>query len=338
MYIATLLTDVVGIWRHRTPLHETGFPDVADAPPDTRRLIRNRRYCQVLSKRNDMPLDNISIRCAWKAVRHEMALVPGGEVQRMRDVITSSGVGIELISIRDQAANVNSFYLDRDCVTNADFARFVQDTGYGCADHWPESVLPNVLQFVDKTGQPGPKFWSNSKPPANKQDHPVVGISWYEANAYATWAGKRLPSSDEWQRAGTWPHAHTGDGNQWRYPWGNSFDPAKANLWASGCGGTVPVRAFEGGSMPNGVRQLIGNVWEWGDTQFFPEGEDGVSMLDTQTMAEIRGGAFDTYFPTQASCQFRTGQPLLYRGASVGFRCCVGIEELSDALDSAATF
>ena len=338
MSIASLLTDVVGILRHRTPLQSAGFPDVAEAPPDTRRLIRNRRYCHVLSKRNDIPLDTASIRCAWKALRHEMALVPGGEVQRARDVIISTTVGPELTSVRDNAVNVDSFYIDRNCVTNADYLRFVQDNGYGNADYWPESILPNVLQFVDKTGQPGPKFWSNGNSPVDKENHPVVGICWYEANAYATWAGKRLPSSDEWQRAGTWPHAHTGDGNQRRYPWGNSFDPSKANLWVSGLGSTVAVNAFEAGWTPNGVRQLIGNVWEWGDTQFSPEGSDGTAILDTQTMAEIRGGAFDTYFPTQASCQFRTGQPLLYRGSSVGFRCSVGMEELSEITDTSTEF
>ena len=150
--------------------------------------------------------------------------------------------------------------------------------------------------------------------PENRLDHPVVGICWYEANAYANWAGKRLPSTEEWQRAGTWAKGHSGNTFELRYPWGNAFDPSKANTWASGYGVTVPVQAFKLGNTPNGVRQLIGNVWEWVDTQFLPSTEEGVSILLEETMAEIRGGAFDTYFHSQATCQFRSGQPLFVRG------------------------
>lgn len=334
MTIATLFTDVVGLLRQRVPNPSCRFPDITEAPPDTRRLIRNRRYCYVLSTANAISLDPVSLRCGWIAMQHEMAIVPGGEVRCVQDVYYSSNSGIQSSSLADRPISVESFYIDRDCVTNFDFAKFVEDGGYGNADFWPESVLPNVLQFVDTTGQSGPKFWENGKPSPNKLNHPVVGVSWYEANAYATWAGKRLPSSAEWQRAGTWPQSHHGDGIEWRYPWGNAFDPARANLWASGHDSTVSVNSFVGGSTPNGVRQLIGNVWEWGDTQFFPQCDDGVSVLMDQTMAEIRGGAFDTYFPTQACCQFRSGQTLLFRGENVGFRCCVSGSELVETFCS----
>jgi len=333
--LATFFTDAVAIWRHRAPEEiDRGFPDVAEAPPDTRRLIRDRRYCRVLSNINDMPLDNVSLACAWKALQHEMALVPGGEVCRIGDVIITTRAGFEVAPSPDQLAYVQSFYLDRDCVSNADFARFVLAGGYADPELWPEVVLPNVLQFTDSTGQPGPRFWTDGNPPPDKLDHPVVGISWYEANAFATWTGKRLPSTDEWQRAGTWPQGHCGDGSEMRYPWGNAFDPSKANVWTSGHRDTVAVHRYEVGRTPNGVRQLVGNVWEWVDTQFYPSTTEGVSMILKQTMAEIRGGAFDTYFPTQASCQFRTGQPLLFRGANVGFRCCVSVHTLPGASDT----
>lgn len=332
MSLATFITDAVGMWRQRpaTPVvlpeeNAAAFPDVSDAPPDSRRLIRDRRYCRVLVSLGDMPFDELSIRCAWKALEYDMALVPGGEVCLISDVVICEGNGFELAADPDELVMVESIYLDRDCVTNADFARFVQADGYSDPNHWPEEVLPNVLQFVDRTGQSGPSFWSNGEPPADVLDHPVVGISWYEANAYATWVGKRLPSTDEWQRAGTWPKGHSGDGSEQRYPWGNAFDPSKANIWASGAGGTLPVGDLETGNTPNGVRQLVGNVWEWVDAQFYPACESGVSVTLEQTMAEIRGGAFDTYFHSQATCQFRTGQPLLFRGSNVGFRCCVSV-------------
>ena len=127
---------------------------------------------------------------------------------------------------------------------------------------------------------------------------------------------------------------HAGDVTNQRYPWGNAFDPRKANTWDSGIGDTVAVAALTAGSTPNGVRQLIGNVWEWVDAQFHPNAETGVSVTLDQTMAEIRGGAFDTYFHSQATCQFRTGQPLLFRGPNVGFRCCVSGNTLTSPEDS----
>ncbi len=331
MSIASLITDAVYMWKHRAVLpvsDDNGFPDVADAPPDTRRLIRNRRYCRVLSNRSDIPFDDVSIAFAWKAVEHDMALIPGGEICLVSDTIVATPGGFELAMNPDELISVESLYLDRDCVTNADYARFVQSDGYGNANYWPEEVLPNVLQFNDSTGQPGPRYWSHGNPPPNKLDHPVVGICWYEANAYATWVGKRLPSTDEWQRAGTWPKGHSGDGTEMRYPWGNAFDPSKANTWAGGRRDTVPVNSLAAGKTPNGVRQLIGNVWEWVDAQFYPNTESGVSIVLDQTMAEIRGGAFDTYFHSQTTCQFRTGQPLLFRGPNVGFRCCVSANAL----------
>jgi iron(II)-dependent oxidoreductase len=333
--LTTFLTDAVGLWKQRPAIEVERSvkvplaPDVTDAPPDTRRLIRNRQYCRVLSNESSMSFDKLSVECAWKSMEQEMALVPRGEICLISDVVISTPSGFEVVSSPDEMVPVDSFYLDRDCVTNADYLKFVQAGGYSDPQYWPEEVLPNVLQFLDATGCPGPKAWVEGMPPAARLDHPVVGVCWYEANAYATWVGKRLPSTEEWQRAGTWPKGHSGNTFELRYPWGNAFDPAKANVWASGHGSTVPVDALRLGSTPNGVRQLIGNVWEWVDTQFFPNTEEGVTILLEETMAEIRGGAFDTYFHSQATCQFRTGQALLFRGANIGFRCCISANVLT---------
>jgi iron(II)-dependent oxidoreductase len=237
---------------------------------------------------------------------------------------------LEIVPRAGEPTTVEPVYLDRDCVTNADYAKFVKAGGYENSHFWPEGVLANVLQFVDNTGNPGPKHWSGGQPPRELIDHPVVGISWYEANAYATWAGKRLPTSEEWQRAGTWPKSGGGSATELRYPWGNGFDPFKANTWACGAHRTFPVDGFADGNTPNGIRQLIGNVWEWVDAEFQPPAQEGASVHLAEKMAEVRGGAFDTYFHSQATCQFRTGQPLLFRGANVGFRCCISESALAE--------
>lgn len=336
MSIATLLNDTVSILKHRGSARAnrgSGQIDLTSLPPDARRLIRDRRYCRILPASGEMPYDEASIACAWQAVEREMAMVPSGVVRLSIDSVSSDNAGLELAPHRSEPIKVESLYLDRDCVTHADFAKFVDAGGYGNPHYWPAEVLPNVLQFTDCTGHPGPKFWTNGRPPSDRLDHPVVGVCWYEANAFSSWAGKRLPTAEEWQRAGTWHQGHSVDGSEQRYPWGNSFDPSKANLWAKGTGGTVPVHAFASGCTPNGVRQLVGNVWEWVNSTFSPEaGEQAIAMLE-QTMAEIRGGAFDTYFHSQATCQFRTGQPLLFRGSNVGFRCCVRASAMPSPTD-----
>ncbi len=332
MSIATMFSATLGKWAGREPTppctRDSKFPDVAAAPLDSRRLIRDRRYCHILSKYVELEFDSVSTACAWRAFQHEMAYVPGGPVRLMHDVAIEQDRRYSLSQCAGEPVLVEPFFIDRDCITNADYARFVQAGGYEIPQLWPADTLAWVLQFVDRTGHTGPKFWTNGKPPSDKLDHPVVGICWYEASAYARWAGKRLPTSAEWQRAGTWPQNRAGGAAEQRYPWGNAFERTRANLWKHSHCATVAVDAINEGNTPNGVRQLIGNVWEWLDERFSPATDGQVTLMLEETMAEIRGGAFDTYFTSQANCQFRTGHPLLNRPANVGFRCCISTNDL----------
>ncbi len=336
MSITTIVSSAFGKWtgRHTAQIatRDSTFPNVSEAPLDSRRLIRDRRYCQILATEGEQKFDELSTQCAWRALQHEMAFVPGGSVRLLVDDLVEEDRRYYLRSTASRQAAVEPFFIDRDCITNADFARFVQAGGYELPQYWPQDILPLVLQFVDRTGHTGPRCWSDGKPPDDKAEHPVVGICWYEANAFAKWVGKRLPTSAEWQRAGTWPQSQVGGNSEQRYPWGNAFERSRANLWSHECCHTIAVDALDKGNTPNGVRQLIGNVWEWIDTLYCPASAGPVQVILSEAMAEVRGGAFDTYFASQASCQFRTGQPILSRPSNVGFRCCVGPQEINSLM------
>jgi formylglycine-generating enzyme required for sulfatase activity len=269
---------------------------------------------------------------AWRKLEESMALVPRGEV-RMFPLIASEPGGSQTDAV---AVSVESFYVDRLAVTNDEFRQFVDDDGYNREEFWPPETLSYLLQFIDESGTPGPKFWKAGKPPAGKGNHPVAGVSWYEARAFAQWAGKQLPTSAQWQQAACWFTTNDGPRGT-NFPWGNVFNPEFTNTWHSGRGETVAADSYDDGATPNGVYQLIGNVWEWTACLLgVSTDENGNRLVIEHPMAELRGGAFDTYFETQATCQFRTGQRLVYRGPNVGFRCCVLADDLPPPPDPSA--
>ena len=218
----------------------------------TSRLIAQDRYAFVLLKEAVGQITDEDARAAWQSLNSQMALIPAGNVP----LILCDG---SLASV-----DLEGFYLDRCAVTNRQYQRFVQAGGYDDLEIWPPEVWPSVARFTDRSGSPGPRDWENGKFPAGLAEHPVVGVCWYEAVAYARWVGKRLPTAAEWQKAGGWPEQLSG-GMCNRYPWGNMFEPARTNLSASGVGQTVPVREYPTGATPNGIYQMTGNVWEWLD-------------------------------------------------------------------------
>jgi len=128
---------------------------------------------------------------------------------------------------------LDAFYIDRCPVTNAEYKK-----------------------FVDATRHRAPKHWKNGRIPNGKEDHPVVNVSWDNASIYARWAGKRLPTEAEWEKAarGT---------DQRKYPWGNSLDGDLFSSSEAGRGDTTAVGSYPGGASPYGVLDMAGNVWEW---------------------------------------------------------------------------
>ena len=297
----------------------SGLPSMrltGSAQTDARKLT----FCRMLSGIDGQPSKGETKRM-WSFMEKHMALVPAGSVPMIPASLQPDPDETEGRQKRRlELFDVEGFYVDRTAVTNAEFAVFVHSGGYSDMSLWCNVVLPFVPQFVDQTGKPGPRFWSDGRPPRDLLNHPVTGVCWYEADAYARWSGKSLPAPVQWQQAATW---HTGGNGRYSmkmFPWGDLFDVRRANVWASGNGETVPVDKYYDGSTPNGVYQMVGNVWEWLDCGFVSEDLPGEA---TGGLCEIRGGAFDTYFHRQVSCQFRTGQPRLARTNNTGFRCVI---------------
>jgi iron(II)-dependent oxidoreductase len=322
--------------------HVTAPPEPTKPPPEptdpsdvgalVERMLAQARYALLLRPQIARTLNDEQLDQARAALEDGMALVPDGEVVlgRIDEALDDGRLDDEEIAAHEgRVVRVDHFFLDRYPVTNRQFYQFVVAGGYGQIALWDEKIWPAVLDFVDQTGQPGPRFWKDGRYPSGREDHPVVGVSWYEAVAYARWLGKRLPTDAEWVKAGSWPVSLSPDARvQRKYPWGDTIDRTRANLWGSGPEGTVPVDEFPEGVSVGGVYQLIGNVWEWTRADFAASDPLHRDLVLDIPMKSIRGGAFDTYFDNQATCQFQSGEAAIARKRNVGFRCAVGACDL----------
>jgi hypothetical protein len=159
---------------------------------------------------------------------------------------------------------VPAFLIDQNEVTNEAFMAFVADGGYRNADLWPDTLvlagrrLPwraAMAALVDRTGLPGPRNWTGGTAPDGRARHPVTGISWYEAAAFAKWSGKSLPTLAEWWRAAL------GDSDT-PYPWGSDHQTIDERSNFSMMG-TTEVASLRTGTSPFGANDMAGNVREW---------------------------------------------------------------------------
>lgn len=172
---------------------------------------------------------------------------------------------------------VAPFHIDTTPVTNAAYQAFIEDGGYDDPRWWTAEGWAHVRRnsvtaplFWHRDGTSGAGRWLRRRfgvtevvPP----DEPVLHVCWYEADAYARWAGRRLPTEAEWEKAAR--HDPAGDRSA-RYPWGDAEPgPQHANLGQRHLR-PAPAGSYPAGESPLGVRQLIGDVWEWTSSDFLP--------------------------------------------------------------------
>jgi gamma-glutamyl hercynylcysteine S-oxide synthase len=228
----------------------------------------------------------------------------------------------------------DGFWIDRTAVSNARYAAFLEEVGSSSAFAHPDE--PPGKDYT-------PAHWDD--PRFNRPDHPVVGCDWYDAYAFAAWAGGQLPSETQWEKA-----ARGADGRL--YPWGNDWDGAHANyvgrvaggepcsmaeleelLFSYGCEPPaeplMPVDALPEGASPYGLLQMSGNVWEMTRTNYFTRADMAPFFQRHQPFEfshrpeafyVIRGGTWTSPHVCLRT-DFRGKDLLTDRHFEIGFRC-----------------
>jgi len=222
----------------------------------------------------------------------EMVLIPAGEFL----------MGMDRSDPAEGPAHkvyLDTYWIDRYEVTNGQYMKFMEETR-----HAP------------------PACWGSPK--LNEPDQPVVGVSWEEAASYARWAGKRLPTEAEWEKA-----ARGGGrrGETQVYPWGNRWDEKKANTGEAVLGRTTGVRALPEGASPFGVLNMAGNAAEWVADWYAPDyytrsPKENPKGPEQGTWKVVRGGG---WWCKSEHCQVTDRRKELptTRTSSIGFRCAM---------------
>lgn len=232
-----------------------------------------------------------------------MVLIPAGEF--IRGIDEDDPLGFVWASPKTDLY-LPDFYIDKYEVTNSEYKGFVEATGHR-------------VPFDDRYDTI--YDWIDGKYTENLDDHPVTLVDWDDATAYCQWAGKRLPTEAEWEKA-----ARGTDGRLW--PWGNEYDRFKANTIEFNVKMTMPVGTFPEGASPYGLMDMAGNLFEW--TGDWYKGYPGTKREHPdygELYRVTRGGTWTSPADPYGYTMTRTAQPMDYKHRSLGFRCAMSPEK-----------
>ena len=245
------------------------------------------------------------------AVPPRMVLVPGGDYRL-----------ISWSRPTDRRVRLDDYFIDKYEVSNQEYKEFINAGGYVKREFWKHPFVKDgrtipwdvaMAALVDRTGLPGPRTWSNQSFPEGTADHPVAAVTWYEADAYAAFRGKRLPTIFQWEKAARNGYAPSAGVSA--MPWGAFYPGNPLKDRANFGTGPLPTTTGEFGISTFGAYNMAGNVAEWTSN----DSSDG--FLAT-------GGAWGD--PTYTFSQFG-GRPGFFTSEKLGFRCVrTAIESAGD--------
>lgn len=258
---------------------------------------------------------------------HEMITVPAGPFEMGSVWDDTFAYDNEL---PPHTVHVPAFKIARAPATNEDYARFIAEGGYSRREWWSEEGWT----WRARENWTAPLYWTKSDEgwrirtmfdeAALESQHPATGMSWYEAEAFARFAGQRLPTEAEWEKAASWDVER---GRKRRFAWGDMNPETQTCNFGSHYWGTTPVGSFPGGASFYGCLDMTGNVWEWTADAFagypgfkaFPYREYSEEWFDGDHRV-LKGGSWATRAPLLRT-SFRNFFRRHFRIAFAGIRC-----------------
>jgi ergothioneine biosynthesis protein EgtB len=215
------------------------------------------------------------------------------------------------------SVHLDAYWIDQYPVTCEQYRLFIQAGGYQTSAYWSGEGW----QWLQHHSVIQPFYWSDHP---TYDLHPVCGVSWYEAEAYANFVGKRLPTEAEWEKAAGWKNAAQ---LPLRYPWGDELPSEKYCNYGHIVGQTTPVNQYPKSVSPSGCHDMIGNVWEWTSSWFqgypgfisYPYKGYSQAYFDGQHRV-LRGGSWATRSWALRN-PFRNWYHPHVREIFAGFRC-----------------